>query len=307
MYKLSQLRQIVLLSEIGSYRKTAELLGITHSALSYTVKKFEDKYGTTIFVRSGNNTRPTPFGKVLIDSAKIALQTIDDAERGIASMLKMDAGKLVIGADSLASSGPVALAIVALFRDRPEFQYTVLTRTWHVMEQMLRDGLIDVYCGIAPETKANDLDFQSIYVQAPWLVCRSSHPLSAESRRDQASMKKYKVLSGDAPEWYLEYIQKVAPDQLQLDGEMQNLFLTSQDPYLAKAVLLRTDAIGLLPAYIARDEVQSGRMMRLDVTEVPLPEKVELVVARRENYGATPIAMQFSREVKKAAAEISGF
>lgn len=306
MFRISQLRQIVLLSELGNFRKTADRLGLTHSALSYTVKKMEEKYGTPIFIRTGNKTHVTPFGKILIESAKIALQSIDDAERGIASMLKMESGRLVVGADSLASSGPVAHALVAIFQQRPEFQFTVLHRTWHVMEEMLRDGLIDVYCGIAPNTKASDLDFQSIYVQAPWLVCRANHPLSNESRRDLSSIQKYKIVSGDTPEWYMQQVQKAAPDQFGQDGELNNLLLKSQDPYLARSVLLKTDAIGLLPAHIARDEVQAGKMVRLDVTEVPFPEKVEFVLARREADIPSPISIQFSREIKRAAMDASG-
>lgn len=305
MFRISQLRQIVLLAEIGNYRKTAERLGITHSALSYTVKKLEEKYGTVIFVRTENSLRVTPFGKILIDSARIALQSIDDAERGISSMLKMESGKLVVGADSLASSGPVAHAVVAIFREKPEFQFTVLNRTWHVMEQMLRDGLIDVYCGFAPDSKAEDIDFQSIYVQAPWLVCRTSHPLSERGVENLIDMNPYKIVSGDAPGWYLEKVREFAPYQLNEKQELRNLFLQSQDPYLARSVVLETDAVGLLPAYIARSEVMAGRMIRLDIPEVPLPEKVEFVVARRAADIATPIAMQFSREVRKAAMEVS--
>jgi DNA-binding transcriptional LysR family regulator len=307
MFKISQLRQIVLLAEIGNYRKTASQLGIAHSALSYTVRKFEEKYGAAIFVRKGNITTPSPFGKILIDSAKIALQTIDNAERGIEAMLKMQSGKLVIGADPTASSGPIAHAMIAIFQETPGLEFTVLSRTWNVMEQMLRDGEIDVYCGFSPQTKAADLDFQSIFVQAPWLVCRAGHPLCQKSPRDLGDIRKYKIVFGDAPDWYLEQIKNAAPGEFQSTEELRNMFLTSQDPHLTKAFLIATDAVGLLPAHVARDEVDSGRLVRLDVTQSPFPKEVELVIARREHEVVSPIAMQFSRAVKQAVAKSYGF
>lgn len=85
------------------------------------------------------------------------------------------------------------------------------------------------------------------------------------------------------------------------------MFLTSQDPHLTKAFLIATDAVGLLPAHVARDEVDSGRLVRLDVTQSPFPKEVELVIARREHEVVSPIAMQFSRAVKQAVAKSYGF
>lgn len=305
MFRISQLRQIIRLSETGSYRQTAEQLGITHSALSYTVKKLEEKYGAAIFTRRGNRTQATPFGKILIDSARIAVESLEGAERGIASMLKMEAGRLVVGADSMASSGPVARAIIAMFKENADFKFTVLNPSLETMEQMLRDGLIDVYCGISPITKAEDLDFQSVFVQAPWLVCRQAHPLSDELARGPGAMDQYKIVSGDVSYWGQTQDQLSDQTEVGSNKEDPSLYLKSQDPYLAKSVVLQSDAIGLLPAHIAREEVASGRMVRLDAPASPVSKRVEFVVARRSTDLVTPIEMMFSREVRKAAIELS--
>ena len=52
----SQLRHIVTLTDLASYRQAAELLGVTHSALSQTVSRLEARYGVKLFERVGRRT-----------------------------------------------------------------------------------------------------------------------------------------------------------------------------------------------------------------------------------------------------------
>ena len=52
MDRMRSLRQIVTLADAGNFRKAAERLGVTHSALSQAIAKLEDSYGVPLFVRN---------------------------------------------------------------------------------------------------------------------------------------------------------------------------------------------------------------------------------------------------------------
>jgi len=53
MLSLSQFKQIVALSEHGSFTVAAEAVGLSHSALSQTLARLEGHYGVSFFSASG--------------------------------------------------------------------------------------------------------------------------------------------------------------------------------------------------------------------------------------------------------------
>ena len=52
MDSLGQLRQLIALAETGNFRKAGLRLGISHSAVSQTIKRLEAEYGTELFDRT---------------------------------------------------------------------------------------------------------------------------------------------------------------------------------------------------------------------------------------------------------------
>ena len=77
MDRMRSLRQIVTLADAGNFRKAAERLGVTHSALSQAIAKLEDSYGVPLFVRNKQETVPTAFGRRMVEAARQALVEIE--------------------------------------------------------------------------------------------------------------------------------------------------------------------------------------------------------------------------------------
>src|SRR6187402_2895213 len=75
---LSLLREV---DRRGSLTAAAKSLGLTQSALSHTVKRIEQQFGTAIWERQGRGLRLTPAGKYLLSLAQRLLPQLDHAER----------------------------------------------------------------------------------------------------------------------------------------------------------------------------------------------------------------------------------
>ena len=83
--------------EQGSYTKAAEHLGIAQSALSIAMRKFEDKVGMTLLIRSSKGVTVTKEGEVLLAHSKGFLARIHDAETALNELRGIEQGEVSIG------------------------------------------------------------------------------------------------------------------------------------------------------------------------------------------------------------------
>ena len=83
MDTLPHLRQLVALADAGNFRKAGNKLGISHSAVSQTIKRLEESYGVALFDRIKGKTVPTAFGERLVLSARAAVNEMDAAHRDL--------------------------------------------------------------------------------------------------------------------------------------------------------------------------------------------------------------------------------
>src|ERR1700712_2199008 len=81
----------------GSLTAAANVLCLTQSALSHTVRKLEEQLGTQIWLREGRSLRSTQAGQYLLAVANRVLPQLSLAEERIAQFAQGERGTLRIG------------------------------------------------------------------------------------------------------------------------------------------------------------------------------------------------------------------
>jgi LysR family transcriptional regulator for metE and metH len=81
----------------GSLTGAAEVLNLTQSALSHTVKKLEQQLGTPVWVREGRSMRLTQAGQYLLGLANRLLPQFEHAEERMKQYAEGERGTLRIG------------------------------------------------------------------------------------------------------------------------------------------------------------------------------------------------------------------
>jgi LysR family transcriptional regulator for metE and metH len=81
----------------GSLTAAADVLCLTQSALSHTIKKLETGLGTPVWTREGRALRLTQAGKTLLDLAERVLPQLEHAERLMREFAGGERGLLRIG------------------------------------------------------------------------------------------------------------------------------------------------------------------------------------------------------------------
>lgn len=91
---LAILREV---DRLGSVTAAADRLNLTQSALSHTMRKFEERHGVKVWVKEGRGLRLTQAGEYLLALGARVLPQIDHAERVLAEFAQGHRGALRAG------------------------------------------------------------------------------------------------------------------------------------------------------------------------------------------------------------------
>lgn len=164
-------------NRLGSVTAAAERLHVTQSAVSHTIRKVEERYGITIWAKSGRSLRFTQAGEYLLALAQRVLPQIEDAERVLADFAQGRRGALRVGMEChpcqkwLSRLTPRYLAAWA------DVDFDVRTAFRFDGVAALQAHEIDVL--ITPDPiELPDLLFVPVFDYELMLVVHESHPLA---------------------------------------------------------------------------------------------------------------------------------
>ncbi|VFR32641.1 putative LysR-family transcriptional regulator [plant metagenome] len=95
--ELRQLRQFVAVAEEGNFTRAAERCHIVQSALSTSIRLLEEELGAKLFVRTTRQVSLTAAGAVFLESARRALEIVEQAGERVADVTELRKGRLSIG------------------------------------------------------------------------------------------------------------------------------------------------------------------------------------------------------------------
>lgn len=278
MSSLGHLRQLVALADTGNFRKAGLNLGLSHSAISQTIKRLEAEYNTELFDRtrfdaSRNETVPTALGERVIAAARIAIQEMEAAARDVQMLRELEAGELLIGSDPSVSESLLAPAMARLINSHPNWRFKVILCNRSEWERYLIERRIDIYIGLRPDRESDEFRYRQLELVPPVVMSSASHPLAGKGPVSIDALKQYPVIGGDVPDWFLWGIMEAYPETFPDVETLKNTFLVSQGLGLLRQLLLLTNAVATLPEFILSQEIASGRAAKLDVIDWPYAKR----------------------------------
>lgn len=109
-----------------NFTRAAVRLGISQSALSYTIKMLEQRLGVRLLTRSTRSVGLTEAGQRLLDTAAGHLDGIDQALAGLASFRDQAAGTVRIAASDHAAATVLHPALGELLQHHPGIRFELL-------------------------------------------------------------------------------------------------------------------------------------------------------------------------------------
>jgi DNA-binding transcriptional LysR family regulator len=275
-------RHLVVLADTGSFSSAARRLGLSQPALTRSIQALERELRTRLCARHGRGIELTPAGAMVAARAQALLQGLSDLDRELEDLKGAGAGRLRVGGGPGACASLIPMAVGRICGRRPRVRIEVVRGQWTELGRAVADREIDLFvgdCGDAEEQP--ELEVVRLRTRSGFWVCRAGHPLARGGRLTLDDLAGYPLAVPTLPE-------RMGPELRTL---ARAAWVRSDDFYLLKLVILASDAVGLQPLHSVRDELETGRMKRLNVAGTEAVSRPGVVRLRSRRLGSVGAAL----------------
>ncbi len=288
MLDLHKLRVFVQVARAGSFSAAAEQLYMTQPAVSQHMQELERALGVRLFQRGRRGVALTAEGRVLNDYAQRILGLVAEAERALLNVANLTGGQLNIGATPGVSTYLLPGWIHDFQQHYPQLIVTAQTATTPGIAAQLAARQLDLGFieGDLDAAEATQLATEVLCDVPQFIIVGPKHPLWARGAVALRELDEQAFVTrqpGSQSRAWLDHL-------LESHGVHPRVVAEFDNPEAIKRSVIFGAAIGVLPAYAVRAEVQAGLLRALQ-TDVLLTRALRAVWDK--SLALSPIANAF--------------
>lgn len=143
---VESLRTLLAVLDHGGMTRAADALDLTQSAVSWKIKRLEERVGRPLLLREGHGVRPTPSGQSILDDARTIVEVHDRAVvrlRNPEALAPLD-GHVRIGCSGDVDELLVVSALGRFTRAQPAITFEFVVDDAERLTERLAHGDLDV-------------------------------------------------------------------------------------------------------------------------------------------------------------------
>lgn len=265
--RLRHVQVLVQLAELGSVRRTADVVGMSQPRVTQVLQDLEAMLEVALFQRHARGVRPTPACSDLLPIARQVLVGLASGAEAVATRRHQGEGVVRLLASTAAVNGLIAHALPA-FADRcPAIQ--VQLKEAELDEILLAIGRaeVDVAACRLPRALPEPWRFEPVLEDEMVIACSARHRLAGRRRVRWADLAGETWLPPPAGSLARAYQDEIA--QRFAEGLRQSQVITRV--HAATWWMLRArPLLCVVPYGVIRHLVEAGELAVLDVGE-PMP------------------------------------
>ena len=290
---LRSLNHVVVLARRLSYRKAAEELGLSQSALSRSIQAVEQRAGARLFDRDRAGVHLTPVGRAYVERAAVLLRDAEDLERVLRRHASGAQGEIAFGIAPLLAPALAPAALGAMLTSAPDLRSHVVVRSASSLTPLLIAEQIEFLVGAKGQIPSGAPVKSVLLGRFPSsLLVRAGHPLL---QAVDAVEHSYPLITS-AP--FEEHGQRASSAL----GARRPLQLVLEDHAALLRVAESSDAVWLSSSFAVADEIAQGRICELPARfwgRGRAPGPFPVVMCSLERRSLSPAAQRF-RELFQA-------
>ncbi|MCR5623625.1 MAG: LysR family transcriptional regulator [Lachnospiraceae bacterium] len=175
-------------AEQGSFRKAAEILGLTPSAISHTISAMEGELGSAVLHRSKNGVTLTNYGEQIFPHINAVLNSDEALKQVINEMNGLKKGKVKIGCFSSICTNWLPNIIRSFNEVYPDIVIEVFQGSYDDVSYWIKNGIVDL--GFLSMSSAGDIPIEPLYKEP--LVCVTAKGMDNGFEGDHVSVDELK-------------------------------------------------------------------------------------------------------------------
>lgn len=192
--KIEMLRNFVAVAELGNLNDAADRLGRTPSAVSMSLKQFEDHLGAPLFASDRKN-RLTALGRFTLAEGSREIEQFARCVDAITTFAQARIGIVRVGAVPSVTAALLPMVVKEFVRDRPDVTIHIRDLDSNSVLREVEMQRIDI--GIsASTTTMSAIKTTHLFSDRFGVLCNEDHPLAKEQRPLQWNdLKSYPLIS----------------------------------------------------------------------------------------------------------------
>jgi DNA-binding transcriptional LysR family regulator len=271
--ELHQLRAFVALMDNGSVTAAANALGLAQSTVSEAIAALERELGTVLIAhkRGSRAVSLTVAGGVLLPRARDVLAAVEKSYLAVAKAAESARGVVNIIANESVSTYVLSHVLATTRRRWRNTQFAVSVAACPEVREGIRSGAFDLglLLTAANVMAVNSKSSEGAHLVAPLvplvIFATPTHPLLQPDRLvrvRRSDLDVFPVFVSDAAGEYRVLLERFFRED---DLRGQRLESTGTIDGVKSSVLADPRALGILPLYAVAKELQSARVVSLDI------------------------------------------
>ncbi|WP_067583861.1 LysR substrate-binding domain-containing protein [Endozoicomonas ascidiicola] len=265
-----------------NFTAAAKHLHKVPSAISYTVRKLEDRLGVQLFLRDSKRVELTPAGEHFIENTDKLLAALEDLENTTRQLATGWEQELRIAMDNVVNQGKIYDLVQDFQAVRPETELVINSEVYNGSWDSLFHGRCQLAIG-APQTipdailNQDRFGWRSMGKMSWDFVVSPDHPLA--KHKEPMSMEDLQ-----------SHRSICIQDTSRFFRQGYNLLLENQQVLLVPSFraaiecLLRGLGATILPSHFAKPYIQEGMLVKKDVPDLQFNDGC-LLAWNQENMG----------------------
>jgi len=177
-YSLRQLRVFVTVAQAKSFSRAGEVIGLSQSAVSHSVKELELQTGVRLLDRTTREVVLTEAGQQLAFRLERLLDELNSTLRDVGRVGQQLSGTVRVAASQTISAHLIPQCIAESNQRYPDINFVLHDRPQQWVLESIRQGDVDFGIVIDPGP-VTDLECEIVLSEPFLLLCRDDDPLAA--------------------------------------------------------------------------------------------------------------------------------
>jgi DNA-binding transcriptional LysR family regulator len=258
---LDQLRVFLTVVETGSFAAAGRRLGRATSAVSYAIANLEMQLGIALFDRE-QTRKPvlTEAGTALLPKARAVAGGIDDLRATVKGLVGGLEAEVTLVVDVMLPTARLVDAVQAFEAQFPTVTLRVHVEALGAVAQLVQAGTAGIGIGGVLHTTVPDIERLRVGDVKMIPVAAAGHPLARDAPRLPGDARRFRQLILTVRSSFTE-----GQDVGVVGAETWRL----ADLGAKHALLLAGSGWGFMPEPVVRDDLASGRLVHLDLPDMP--------------------------------------
>jgi DNA-binding transcriptional LysR family regulator len=176
-YSLRQLRVFVTVAQAKSFSRAGEIIGLSQSAVSHSVKELEQQTGVRLLDRTTREVVLTEAGQQLAARLERLLDELSSTLRDVGRVGQQLSGTVRVAASQTISAHLIPHCIAQSNQLYPDIDFVLHDRPQQWVLESIRQGEVDFGIVIDPGP-VSDLECEVVLSEPFLLLCRNDNPLA---------------------------------------------------------------------------------------------------------------------------------